>query len=200
MAATKQKNDGIVVKQARQISYSRIEGFAQSGDVYNIPGHVGCARPLTSLVIMMTDLSLRLPYLRDKLMWFKDEEGLFVVQFSDDGAPETRDLSMSLGTLTFWNFGPLVRSRSKQYLLHAPSVNEKDAVMADLWEQHCEEMKIMEGNYCTINGKRCLFEFVPSADQAWQTWAANEVSQAAMYPSPYANVSTSTMSCVNGRI
>ena len=133
-------------------------------------------------------------------MWFKDEEGLFVVQFSDDDAPETRDLSMSLGTLTFWNFGPCVRSRSKQYLLHALSVNEKDAVMADLWEQHCEEMKTMEGNYCTINGKRCLFEFVPSADQAWQTWVANEVSQAAMYPSPYANVSTPAMSCVNGSI
>ena len=58
----------------------------------------------------------------------------------------------------------------------------------------------MEGNYCTINGKCCLFEFVPSADQAWQTRAANEVSQAAMYPSPYANVSTSTMSCGNGSI
>ena len=79
-------------------------------------------------------------------------------------------------------------------------MNEKDAIMADLWEQHCEEMKTMEGNYCTINGKQCLFEFVPSADQAWQTWATNEVSQAAMYPSPYANVSTSTMSCVNGSI
>ena len=65
-----------MVKQARQISHSRIEAFAQSlniGDVYNIPGHVGCARPLTSLVIMMIDLSLRLPYLRDKLLWFKDE-------------------------------------------------------------------------------------------------------------------------------
>ena len=58
------KVGGIVVKQARQISHSRIEAFAQSldiGGVYNIPAHVGCARPLTTLVIMMTDLSLRLP-------------------------------------------------------------------------------------------------------------------------------------------
>ena len=129
------KVNGIIVKEARQISHNRMEAFAQSldiGDVYNIPGHVGCVRPLTSRVVVMTDPCLRLPYLRDKLMWFKDEEGLFVIQFSDDGAPETKNLSMSLGTLTFWNFGPLVRNRSRQYLLHALSVNEKDAAMADL--------------------------------------------------------------------
>ena len=194
---------GINVRQARQISHSRIEAFAQAldiGDVYNVPGHIGCARPLTSLVVMMADLALRLPYMRDKLIWFKDEVGRFIVQFSDDGAPETKELTMSLGTLTFWNFGSLVRSRSKQYLLHALSVTEKEEVMADLWEQHCEEMKTMEGNYCTINGQRCMFEFVPSADQSWQTWAANEVNQAATYPSPYANVSTVTTSQVNGFI
>ena len=107
---------------------------------------------------------------------------------------------MSLGTLTLWNFGSLVRSRKKQYLLHALSVSEKDKVMEELWEQHCEEMKAMEGSYFTINGQRCLFEFVPSADQAWQTLAANEVNQAATYPSLYANVNTTNMGHVNRTI
>ena len=198
-----EKIDGIVVRHARQIPHHRIQMFAQKvdiGDVYNIPGHVGVARPLTSLVVMMVDLNLRLPHLKSKLNWFNDEEGLFIVQFSDDGAPETSELTMSLGTLTLWNFGSLVRSRAKQYLLHALSVAEKDEVMGELWEQHCEEMKIMEGSYFTINGQRCVFEFVPSADQAWQTWAANEVNQAATYPSPYGNVSQSTMSQANGSL
>ena len=45
-----------------------------------------------------------------------------------------------------------------------------------------------------------VFEFVPSADQAWQTWAANEVNQTATYPSPYGNVSQSTISQVNGSL
>ena len=138
--------------------------FAQKidiGDVYNIPGHVGVARPLTSLVVMMVDLNLKLPHLKSKLNWFNDEEGLFIVQFSDDGAPETSELTMSLGTLTLWNFGSLVRSRTKQYLLHALSVAEKDEVMGELWEQHCEEMKTMDGSYFTINWQRCVFEFVP---------------------------------------
>ena len=69
------------------------------------------------------------------------------VQFSDDGAPETNELTLSLGTLTLWNFGSLVHGRKKQYLLHALSVSEKDKVMDELWEQHCEEMKAMEGSY-----------------------------------------------------
>ena len=110
-----EKIDGIVVRHARQIPHHRIQMFAQKvdiGDVYNIPGHVGVARPLTSLVVMMVDLNLRLTHLKSKLNWFNDEEGLFIVQFSDDGAPETSELTMSLGTLTLWNFGSLVRSRA----------------------------------------------------------------------------------------
>ena len=77
---------------------------------------------------------------------------------------------------------------------------EKDEVIGELWEQHCEEMKTMKGNYFTINGQRHVFEFAPSADQAWETWAANEVNQAAIYPSPYGNVSQSTMSQANGSL
>ena len=146
---------------------------------------------------MMVDLNLRLPHLRAKLNWFNDELGSFIVQFSDDSASEMNQLTMSLGTVTLWDFGSLVISRRKQYLLEAVSVTSWQ-IMAELWEQHCEEMKTMQGSYFTINGKRCCFEFLPSADQASQTWAANEVNQAATYPSPYGNVSTTTLSQVNG--
>ena len=163
------KINGVTMRQPKRIPQNRLQTFAQSldiGDTYHIPGYIGVARPLTSLVVMMVDLNLRLPHLRAQLNWFNDEEGTFIVQFSDDGAPEANELTMSLGTLTLWNFGSLVRSRKKQYLLHALSVSEKDKVMEELWEQHCKEMKAMEGSYFTINGQRCLFEFIPSADQA----------------------------------
>ena len=59
-----EKIDGIVVRHARQIPHHRIQMFAQKvdiGDVYNFPCHVGVARPLTSLVVMMIDVNLRLP-------------------------------------------------------------------------------------------------------------------------------------------
>ena len=81
--------------------------FAQQldlGDVYNIPSFVGMARLLASLVVMIVDLNLRMPHSRAKLNLFNDEKNSFVIQLSDDGALETSEQSMSLGTLTLWNF------------------------------------------------------------------------------------------------
>ena len=61
--------------------------------------------------------------------------------FSDDGASETNELTMSIGSMVCWNFGDQVRSRDFQYLLHCVSVKGKDQIMHDLWKQHTEEMK-----------------------------------------------------------
>lgn len=49
-------------------------------------------------------------------------------------------------------------------------------------------MALLEGNISTVCSKQCTVEFQPSADMCWQSWANNEVNQAATYPSPYANV------------
>ena len=96
---------------------------------------------------------------------------------------------MSIGSMVCWNFGDQIHSRDFQYLLHCVSVKEKDQRMHDLWQQHNEEMKILEGNVLTVCGKDCTVEFQPgAADMSWQSWAANEVNQAATYPFPDANV------------
>ena len=99
---------------------------------------------------MILDLHLRLPHLSSQLMWFNDNVNHCIFQFSDDGAPETSQVSMSIGSLTCWNFRDRVRSREFQYLLHCLSVGEKDPVMADLWLQHTDEMLLLEGNQCTL--------------------------------------------------
>ena len=71
-----------------------------------------------------------MPHLRAILNWFNDEENSFVIQFSDDGGPEMSELSMSLGTLTLWDFRAFVRNRKKQYLLHALStIQDKRTVL-----------------------------------------------------------------------
>ena len=49
-------------------------------------------------------------------------------------------------------------------------------------------MEMTEGNVLTVCGQQCTIEFQPSADQSWQSCAKNELNQAAIYPSPYANV------------
>lgn len=173
------------------VSDLKVDHFVKSldiGHVCQIPNHPGVSRTVTGLVFMILDLHLRLPRLKKQLIWFNNNENHFIFQFSDDGAPETSELGMSIGSLTCWNFASGVRSREFHYLLHCLSVAEKEAVMEDLWRQHSQEMAMMEGNVLHVCGQQCTIEFQPSADQSWQSWTNNELNQAATYPSPYANV------------
>lgn len=118
----------------------------------------------------------------------------------DDGAPETSELTMSIGSMIYWNFGDQVRSRDFQYSLHCVSVKEKDFIMSELWKQHTKEMKMLKGNVLNVCVKECTIEFQPGADMSWQSWAANELNQAATYPSPYANVHKGNMATMGGTI
>ena len=58
----------------------------------------------------------------------------------------------------------------------------------------------LRGNILTVCGNQCTVEFQPSADQSWQSWANNELNQAATYPSPYANVHKGNMCVMGGTI
>lgn len=70
--------------------------------------------------------------------------------------------------------------------------------MSALWGQHTEEMKMLHGNILNVYHKDCTVEFQPGADMSWQSWAANELNQAATYPSPYANVQKGNMGTMGG--
>jgi hypothetical protein len=107
---------------------------------------------------------------------------------------------MSIGSLTFWNLGERVRSREYQYLLHCVSLGEKHEVLESLWQQHTEEMVLLESSVFTVCGRECTVQFQPSADMSWQNWACNEVNNAATYPSPYANVHKGDMCKMGGSI
>lgn len=146
------------------------------------------------------DLHLRVPHLAKKLVSFNELENHFIFQFSDDGAPETSQMTMSIGSLTMWNLGDRVRSSDFQYLLHCVSLGEKDEVLEELWKQHTDEMALLEGNISTVCSKQCTVEFQPSVDMCWQSWASNEVNQAATYPSLYANVHKGSLCTMGGSI
>ena len=122
------------------------------------------------------------------------------MQFSDDGVPESKDGTMTIGSMTMWNLGEWVRSREFHYLLHTASIYEKDDICNSLWMQHSEEMAIVEGNILIINGEKCTVEFQPSADQSWQIWANNVLSASATYPSLYANVHNADLCFIGGTI
>ncbi|CAB3989988.1 Hypothetical predicted protein [Paramuricea clavata] len=185
------------------VSYGSIEKFVKTldiGCVCQIPDVSGVTRTITGLVFMIMDLNLKLPHLCRQLVWFKGNTNHFIFQFSDDGAPETSQLSMSIGSLTLWNLGQRVRSRQFQYLLHCVSLNEKHDALELLWQQHTEEMLLLEASVFTVSGKECTLEFQPSADMSWQSWACNELNRAATYPSPYANVHKGNMDTMGGSI
>lgn len=194
---------GTFISLPKIVCDSKVDTFVKSldiGDVCQISYYPGVSRTVTGLVYMIIDLHLRLPRLRNKLRWFNDNNNHFVFQFSDDGAPETSQLGMSIGSLTCWNFESRVRSREFHYLLHCLSVSEKDVIMEDLWHQHADEMKLLEGSVLTICNTQCTVEFQPSADQSWQSWAGNELNQAATYPSPFADVHKGNLSLIGGSI
>ena len=77
------------------------------------------------------------------------------------------ETSMTIGSLTLWNFGRQVRSREFHYPLHLISTTEKYVICENLWPQHTDEMTLIESNIFTINKEKVTFDFQPSADQAW---------------------------------
>jgi len=182
---------GINLRLPKSASNHAVDTFVKSldiGHITQLPDVAGVSRTVTGLVFLMVDLHLRVPHLSKKLVWFNELEHHFIIQFSDDGAPETGQLTMSIGSLTSWNFGDRVRSSDFQYLLHCVSLDEKNEALESLWKQHSDGMAMLEGNKLMIAGKECTVEFQPSADMCWQSWANNETTQAATYPSHYANV------------
>ena len=147
---------------------------------------------------MIMDLHLSVPSLKYKFRWFNDIENHYIFEFSDDGAPESRDGNMCIGSFSLWNLGNRIRSREYQYPLHTVSCGEKEKVMEDLWKQHTDEMLLMEGNILNANGEQVTVEFQPSADQAWQFWGNNVLPQNATYPSMFANVHKGELSLIGG--
>lgn len=173
------------------ISHIAVDSFVKNldiGEIHQIPGYSGVTRTVTALTTMIAHLNLKVKPRKENLMWFNNNPNHFVVEFSDDGAPESHEKTMTIGSLTLWNFGSCVRSREFHYPLHMITTSEKDDICSSLWMQHTDEMLLIESNIFTINDEKVTFEFQPSADQAWQCWAANVLTQSATYPSPYANV------------
>ena len=192
-----------------KVSDESVEKFVKSldiGSVSQIPNVPGVTRTVTGLVFMIVDLRLRLPHLHRRLVWFNGNTNHFIFQFSDDGAPETSQVTMSIGSLTFWNLGERIRSREFQYLLHCVRLGEKHEVLESLWQQHTDEMLLLESSVFTLCQRECTFEFQPCADMSWQNWACNEVNNAEHIPPhmpmfirvicvPWAAVLVSTIIC-----
>lgn len=62
----------------------------------------GNSNKISKLVFMIMDFHLRIPHLAKKLVWLNKLENHLIFQFSDDGASETSQMTMSIESLTMW--------------------------------------------------------------------------------------------------
>ena len=108
---------------------------------------------------MVVELNLKVPSLKENMIWFKGNANHYIVESSDDGAPESRERTMTIGKLSLGKFGNRIRSRDFHYLLHKISASAKDKVCEIFWMQRCDEMQLTEGNVIVINGVTCTFQF-----------------------------------------
>ena len=131
------------------------------------------------------------------MQWFNGIHNHFIIEFSDDSAPESKEGTMCIGSITMWNFG---RSRNLHYPIHTITAKEKDNAVSDLWEQYTEEIMMLEGNVVHINDEKVTIEYQPSANQAWQFWANNELTQSATYPSMFAKVHKNELAFIGGSL
>ncbi|CAH1248743.1 Hypp8370 [Branchiostoma lanceolatum] len=81
--------------------------------------------------------------------------------------------------LSHYKLDMFVKSIDFGSLYHLPrelgvtSVEETDTVMADLWQQHTEEMALLEGSTFTINvSKHNMVVVGGSIGETWQPWTA----------------------------
>ena len=129
----------------KSISHRSVQDFVNKldiGEIHIIPGYCGAFRTITALTTMVIDLHLRSESLRKKLPWFNGIHNHFIVEFSDDGTPESKEKTMCIGSITMWNFGKRVRSRNLHYPIHTITAKEKDNAVSDLWERHTDSLKI----------------------------------------------------------
>ena len=122
---------------SKSISEAAVKSFVNAldiGEIDTVPGCCGAFRTVTALTNMMIDIHLRCAPLREKLIWFNDLKNHSIIEFSDDGAPESKDETMCIGSLSMWNFGHRIHSREFHYPLHTVTAKEKDYEVALLWK------------------------------------------------------------------
>ena len=81
------------------VSNKSVELFVRSVDIADfniIPGISGVSRTITGLTTLIIDINLKVNNLRENLIWFNSNINHFVMQFSDDGAPDSKDGTMTI--------------------------------------------------------------------------------------------------------
>ena len=114
---------------------------------------------------------------------------MFQLAIGEDGAPLSQVRSMHIMLLSVLNFPDLVSSPTHNHIILAGECSENDPQLNVYYQTLTEEIRELTSTGVKLGGKHydTKVSLFP-ADQKFHAHLAGELSNAATYPSSYANV------------
>lgn len=145
---------------------------------------------LQERLLQMANLYLHIESHRPNfLTWFGKEKGNFLVAIGADGAPFGKANEACAWLVSFLNVLERVSSPYDNFLICGGNCAEDHPSMIDYGKLLRSQISILENQVFTVKGQQVRFTFklLPS-DMKWLSKFSGELSNAATYPNPFANV------------
>lgn len=158
-----------------------------------VPGHF---IDLEERLIQMADLYLHIDSHRPNFLnWFGKEKGNFLVAIGADGAPFGKCNEACAWLVSFLNVTERVSSPYDNFLICGGNCGEDHPSMIEYGKLLKSQISVLEKQIFTVKGQQVNFTFklVPS-DMKWLSKFSGELSNAATYPNPFANVNQKGLS------
>ena len=152
-----------------------------------VPGHF---IDLQERLLQMANLYLHIDSYRPNfLSWCGKERGNFLVAIGADGAPFGKSNEACAWLVSFINVTERVASPYDNFLICGGNCAEDHPSMLEYGKLVRSQISVLEKQTFTIKGLQVKFSFklVPS-DMKWLSKFSGEISNAATYPNPFANV------------
>lgn len=158
-----------------------------------VPGHF---IDLEERLLQMADLYLHIDSHRPNFLnWFGKEKGNFLVAIGADGAPFGKCNEACSWLVSFLNVTERVSSPYDNFLICGGNCVEDHPSMIEYGKLLRSQISDLEKKTFTVKGLQVNFTFklVPS-DMKWLSKFSGELSNAATYPNPFANVNQKDLS------
>ena len=158
-----------------------------------VPGHF---IDLEEHLLQMADLYLHIDSHRQNFLnWFGKEKGNFLVAIGADGAPFGKCNEACAWLVSFLNVTERVSSPNDNFLIYGGNCGEDHPSTIEYGKLLRSQISFLEKKTFPVKGLQVNFTFklVPS-DMKWLSKFSGELSNAATYPNPFANVSQKDLS------
>lgn len=183
----------------RLLPYSVVQTYVKSlprPTIVPFEGFPGFYIPLSELLATIVPVYLARP---DTLSWW--EEDVLSIAVGGDGAPMSQTRSMHVMLVSVVNSTKTVAGIRSNHILMAGEVSETDPRLEVYYRSLCDEMESLQASGLLIDGKKfkVSFDLFP-CDQKFHAHLAGELTNAATYPSTYANLKKGDLTSQHGSL